>query len=455
MVVGISGGPDSVALAHALHRLGYALHLAHLDHGLRPDSKEDAALVQRLASAWGLPITVEQADVQGYADTHGLSLEHAAREVRYRFLFRVAREQKARAVAVAHTLDDQAETVLLHLLRGSGLTGLQGMRPRAYLWDAHIPLVRPLLNVTREQVLAHCRFHQLPFRMDPSNTDLRFTRNRIRHVLLPLLEKEFNPRVREALARLARIVQMEIEVLESLEDRAWQEVALEVGDDYLFWDGETLRRQPPGLRYGLWRRAARHLRPGLDIALEDVERADAWLAEPRPGPVDWVGGLYLAWEPPTRIVLARWEADLPTSLWPQVPFTDRVYTLPLGGHVGLQHGWRLEAGTPLPASVLAEIDLRRTSPYEAWIDAAQVTQTLAVRARRPGDRFQPLGMGGHSMKLSDFMINVKMPRRAREHWPLVVHEDRIVWVAGYRLAHPFRVRPTTRQVLRLRLVPPK
>ncbi len=455
LVVGISGGPDSVTLVHVLKTLGYTLHLAHLDHGLRLDSHEDVALVRRLAREWGLPFTVEQADVRGYADEQGLSLEHAAREVRYRFLFRVAREVQAQAVAVAHTLDDQAETVLLHLIRGSGLTGLQGMKPQTRIWDAHIPLVRPLLGVTREQVLAYCRFHRLAFRIDPSNMDLRFTRNRIRHTLLPLLEQEFNPRIKEALARLARVVQMDMDVLTALEEETWLQVVLEADETFVFWNLEAFRNLRPGLRFALWRRVARHLRPGVEVALEDVERADAWLENPRPGPVDWFAGLYLAWEPPQRLVVARWEADLPTSLWPQVPFQDRVYPLPLGGQVYLEHGWRLDASMPLPASILLETDLRRTPPYEAWLDADTIPQGLAVRARRPGDRFRPLGMGGHSMKVSDFMINVKLPRRARARWPLVVHAEDVVWVAGYRLAHPYRVRPTTHQVVRLRLVPPK
>lgn len=453
VVVGISGGPDSVAMAHLLQTLGFRLHLAHLDHGLRPDSREDAALVRQLSRAWNLPLHLERAEVARYADAHGLSLEAAAREVRYRFLFRVARDVGAQAVAVAHTQDDQAETVLLHLLRGSGLTGLQGMRPKTHLWDPAIPLVRPFLGISRQEVLAYCREQNLPYREDPTNRDLRFTRNRIRHLLLPLLEREFHPRVRETLARMARVVQQEVEVLQALTEQAWDRVVQEAGEAFVFWDVSAMRDLPAGVRYHLWRRMALRLRPGLEMTFADVERAEAWLATASKGPVDWFGGMYLAREDRNRGITARWEADLPTRFWPQVLAADQVYPLPWNGEVPLDQGWRLTASEALPVTALPE-DLSRTPPHQAWVDADAVGTPLYVRARRPGDRFAPLGMDGHTMKLSDFMINVKIPRRARDRWPLVVHEDTVVWVAGHRLAHPFRVRPQTRRVLRLELLPP-
>ncbi len=453
VVVGISGGPDSVAMAHLLKTLGYRLYLAHLDHGLRPDSQEDAALVRRLSQWWNLPLTVERADVARYADARGLSLEAAAREVRYRFLFQVARDVRAQAVAVAHTQDDQAETVLLHLLRGSGLTGLQGMRPKAYLWDGTIPLVRPFLVVSRREVLAYCREHGLPYREDPTNQDLRFTRNRIRHLLLPLLEREFNPRIRETLARMARVVQREIDVLQDLAEQAWSQVVQKVGESFIFWDAQAMGRIHPGIRYHLWRKMVRHLRPEMEMAFEDADRAEKWLQAEISGPIDWFGGLYLAREKPDRGITARWEADLPTSFWPQLPAPDQVDVLPWGGTVALAHGWSLVASEALSVSVLPE-DLSHTPPHQAWVDADTVGSPLYVRARRPGDRFAPLGMEGHTMKLSDFMINVKIPRRARDRWPLVVHQGEVVWVVGHRLAHPFRVRPRTRRVLRLEVIPP-
>ncbi len=458
VVVGVSGGADSVALAHILLRLGYPVHLAHLDHGLRPDSGQDAAFVTELARRWGVPITVGREDVRGYAETHGLGLEAAAREVRYTFLFRVANHLQARAVTTGHTTNDQAETVLLHLLRGSGLNGLAGMKPRVFLWDPRIPLERPLLPLRREETRAYCRTLGLPFREDPTNQDVRFTRNRIRHQLLPFLREHFNPRVEDALFRLARIVQAELAVLEPLEETAWHQVVETAQPQALGLNAETLLAQSRGLRARLWRRIALTLRPNREVALEDVDRAEAWLQRladylhgrgPRPGLLDWVNGLYLTWEPPQRIWVARWEAELPLAPWPQMPPNVPALDLPLGGRVSLAFGWILEAHPPQPLP--PDLDLHRCSPYEAWVDADCLTCPLQVRGRRPGDRFQPLGMAGRSVKLADFMINVKLPRRARDRWPLVVCGEAIVWVPGYRLAHPFRIRPETRRGVYLRL----
>lgn len=452
LVVGISGGADSVALAHLLLRGGYTLWLAHLDHGLREDSLADAGLVQHLAAMWGLPITVEWADVRGYAEHYGMPIEAAAREVRYRFLFATARRVGAQAVAVAHTMTDQAETVLMHLLRGTGLTGLQGMRPITYIWDPNIPLVRPLLAVPREATRTYCEAHGLPFRDDPTNLDLRFTRNRIRHRLLPVLAQEFNPRIVEALARLARVAQWEMDVLDDLARDAWAKTLVRAETDVLVFRGETFRTLPPGVRAHLWRRAARLLRPARELALEDVERAEAWLAQPRPGPVDWVNGLYLLWEPP-HVLVARWEADLPRAHWPQVGNPNQAEPLPLGGQVRLENGWVLEASPPQP--VPETWNPKTLSPYEAWLDADALPGPLMVRARRAGDRFAPLGLGGHTVKLSDFMINEKLPRRARSRWPLVVAGGVIVWVPGFRIAHGVHIRPETRQAVHLRLRPPE
>lgn len=455
VVVGVSGGPDSVALAHMLRRLGYPVHLAHLDHGLREDSAQDAKHVEALAREWGVPFHYERAPVPQLADQRGASLEAVAREVRYTFLFRVARRVQAQAVSVGHTLDDQAETILLHLLRGSGLTGLQGMRPKIFLWDPNIPLVRPLLGISRGEILTYCQEHGLTYRQDPTNQDLRFTRNRIRHRLLPLLERDFNPRVKQALARLGTVVHQEVAVLEELARQSWEQVVQEVGPGFVFWSLQAMRQQPPGLRYHLWRRMAQLLQPGMEMALEDVERAEDWLLGRKlSGPVDWFGGLYLALEPPDRGIIARWGADLPTGFWPQVEDPTQEYVLAFGERLPLAHGWALEASFPMDIEELWEASAVPGSPQVAWLDADTVANPLRVRARRPGDRFAPLGMAGHTMKLSDFFINVKLPRRARERWPLVVHQEHIVWIPGYRLAHPFRVRPDTRRVLRLRLLAP-
>lgn len=204
LLVALSGGADSVALADALALLrrprGFRLVAAHLDHALRPGSAADAAFCARLCEGLGVPLRTGRADVRSRAGREGGGLEQAARRERYAFLRRIAREEQAAAVAVAHTRDDQAETLLLHLLRGAGTSGLGGMRARRGA------IVRPMLAVSRAEVLAHLRERGLDWREDPSNADLVHRRNRVRHELLPYLESRYNPAARVALARAAGLL---------------------------------------------------------------------------------------------------------------------------------------------------------------------------------------------------------------------------------------------------------
>ena len=204
LVVGLSGGADSVALTDALaslrRRRGFRLVAAHLDHGLRPGSAEDAAFCHALCEALEVPLRGGSARVRERAESEKGGLEQAARRERYSFLRRVKVDEGASFVAVAHTLDDQAETLLLRLLRGAGATGLAGMRPRSG------DLLRPLLAVSRAHVVEHLHERGLSWREDPTNQDTALLRNRVRHELLPYLEERFNPRVREALARTAGLL---------------------------------------------------------------------------------------------------------------------------------------------------------------------------------------------------------------------------------------------------------
>ena len=226
LVVAVSGGPDSLALLHALvavrDRLNLRLHGAHLDHGLRgAASASDAEFAGRTFRRLGVPCTVERADVGAFRTAHRVSLEVAAREVRYAFLARVASGQRAEAVVLGHTADDQVETVLMHLVRGSGLTGLRGMEAvsRREIAGVETTLLRPLLSMSREETVEYCRASGLRPRLDESNLSGEMTRNRIRSDLLPLLET-FNPAIRDAIIRLSRTAGRDLELLESATDAA-------------------------------------------------------------------------------------------------------------------------------------------------------------------------------------------------------------------------------------------
>jgi tRNA(Ile)-lysidine synthase len=228
LVVGLSGGKDSVALTDALaclrRRRGFRLVAAHLDHGLRPGSAQDAAFCAELCERLDVPFQAGRADVGARAARERGGLEQAARRERYAYLRRVRDEEKAAAIAVAHTRDDQAETLLLRLLRGAGATGLSGMRPRVG------DVVRPLLAVSREEVLAHLRERGLEWREDPSNADTAHRRNRVRHELIPYLEERFNPGIRAALARTASLLADEAAHVRAEADSLLDAIAREEGE---------------------------------------------------------------------------------------------------------------------------------------------------------------------------------------------------------------------------------
>ena len=189
ILVGVSGGPDSLCLMESLRQEGYSVIVAHFNHQLRPDSDVEANSLEKTVSRKNIPSIFDSGDVRGYAESEGLSIEEAAREMRYRFLFEQARDCNAQALAVGHTADDQVETVLMHFLRGAGLTGLKGMTYRSFLpaFDERMPIVRPLLDIWREETVVFCAANGLRPYYDPSNDSLNFLRNRIRHLLIPHL----------------------------------------------------------------------------------------------------------------------------------------------------------------------------------------------------------------------------------------------------------------------------
>jgi len=456
VLVGVSGGPDSLCLLDQLHALAgahaFPLAVAHFDHSLRPESADEAAFVRVEAEARGRPFFTETADTAAFAVENGLSIEAAARTLRYAFLARAARQAGADYVAVAHTADDQAETVLMHFLRGSGLAGLRGMRPRSDmagmvpgegvtaegrpLRASPLTLIRPLLATTRQAVEAYCAEHGLMPRHDPSNADLAYTRNRLRHVILPALERE-NPNLRATLARTAEVLAGEYDLAERFVDGAWGRFApadAQRPGEVVFERevGRQLGRL--GLRALLRRGAAKLLGNARDLDFEPLDAATDFAMEAAPGRnCDIARGLRLAVET-NRLVLYRGERDV--SEYPLL--------LDAGGR--LPAAWRLVAEDVETSSVADGL-------WQAIVPTAALTRPLTVRARRRGERFVPEGMGGHSVKLTDYMINVKLPAAVRDRWPVVACGDEVMWLPGYRLAERFGFRPDAKSFTRLWFVP--
>jgi tRNA(Ile)-lysidine synthase len=454
VVAGVSGGADSLCLLGLLLEAGYPVIVAHLDHQLRPEAQADAEHVCAVAKKSGVPFITESMDVTGYAREQGLSIEEAARKCRYQFLYRTARLHKARAVAVAHTADDQVETILMHLVRGTGLAGLNGMSPltRLTVFDSEIPLVRPILHLWRGDTESYCLAHGLDYVIDSSNADQSYFRNHLRHGLIPEIET-YNPLFKKAVARMSRSLQDDFESLNQLISQVWEKNIAGQGEGYFAFHLSPLQAESLGMRRHLFKRAMLALRPGLrDVDFTVLDQAAQSSFDVRGNQaispsrrLDLTGGLYL-YQENDLLYIACYEADLPAGDWPQVNGQQVIQI----GDSELGNGWQLIA-EKVSGDDIHEKAVSNDDPFIAWMDTENVAGILSVRSPRPGDSFKPLGMEGQTIKLSDFFVNIKVPKRARAKWPLLLVDDEIAWVMGLRLAHPYRLEQTTRYALHLRL----
>ena len=443
LVVAVSGGPDSIALLHCLnhlmqqHRL--QLHVAHLNHNFRGEEADaDARFVAAVAQDLGLPATVETRHPEEYQQERRISsFEQAARELRYTFLETVANEVGATAVAVGHTADDLAETVLLHILRGAGLHGLRGMTELSpWPWPSEgrsLYLFRPLLQATKADTTAYCRETDRDYREDTGNYLGRFTRNRVRHDLLPALASEYNPRVREALVRLARTAALELDYLENEVAKAWPQVVTEEAGAVSFHRAGLASLHPLLQRLLLRRGYTALAGDTRRLAESHLNAMSELVSAPSGHSLDLPRGLRL-YSVYDRLVLCR-DASLPCPFPPM----EGEYPLSLptseGQEATTQVGsWRVtvKAG-PLPQHIPANDALT------AYFDSNSLADGVYLRTRRPGDRFQPLGLE-HDKKLQDFFTDARVPRAWRDRVPLLVAGGGIAWVVGYRIAHWARIR---------------
>jgi tRNA(Ile)-lysidine synthase len=453
ILIGVSGGADSLALLHGLHSLGYSLVVAHLDHAIRAESAEDTDYVRQKSENLGLPFYSERADVHAFAEKEHLSLEEAARTVRYRFLFSAAKSVGAQAVAVAHHADDQVETVLMHFLRGAALSGLSGMAYRTLMpvWDDEIPLVRPLLDLWREDIEAYIAGVGWQPREDLTNRDTTYFRNRLRHELIPELER-YNPKFREVLWRMANVLGEEDRFLASLADQSWERCFIQKTEARVELDLAVFISLDKALQRRVLRQAVGLLQPDLrDVGFEVVERGLAFVAAPsESGEIDLVSRLNLGIKG-GRLVIKTWQAEWPDFRQPLLPAEDFEVVLEPGKPLLLEHGWQLLVSSiqPAPENALAKVE--KLPAYEIWLDADKLELPLTVRSRQEGERWEPLGMMGHTQKLSDFFINEKVPAHLRDHWPLVCDQNQVVWVPPIRPADAPQITGSTKQILHLRL----
>jgi tRNA(Ile)-lysidine synthase len=441
VLVAVSGGVDSSVLLHLLHRLssrlGCSLQVAHLNHLLRgEESQRDEQFVREMAERLGLEAIIRAVPVRETAARPGLSLQVRARQVRYAFLEEVAREAGCNRIALGHTADDQAETLLIYLLRGAGRRGLRGIPPlREGLF------VRPLIEAYRSEIEDYAQKERIPFVTDSSNLKTDYLRNRIRLALLPHLRSEYNPRILETLATEASILAAEEELLGSLTASRFPGVVEEEEEGRIAFSIASLQQEPVALQRRLLLEGARRLAGPSSFpwghrhifALVDL------LSAPSGSEIDLPQGMVARRS--YGLLLLEKKREQPPAPWDHPVAVEGVTSLP-------------EAGMGLRARVVSreQVRLEESSPSLAFLDFDRLIPPLSARNRRPGDRFYPLGAGGEK-KLKDFLIEGKVPRSARDHLPLLVDREKILWVVGMRLDQRARVGDDTRRVLRIEVVP--
>lgn len=431
VVVAVSGGANSLALLHVLMALrddfGLTLHIATFDHQLRGSvGASDVQFVCDLAKAWDVPVTAGSADVATLAERASLGIEAAARKVRYTFLMRVADQIGATVIATGHNQDDQAETVLMHVIRGAGLAGLRGMLPKTPLVtlipDLKSPhsIVRPLLDIPRSAIDDYVTALGIQPRIDDTNADMAYTRNRLRHEVLPLLE-QINPQVRRALARTGAIARDDYATLERFLPPLIQQ------GKHLLIDRQAFLDLPISQQRLLIRTATQRLSPAVALGFERTQAAVALIMEHTHGArMSLDQHLWLRVISGTIMIYddRDYPADCP-RMTPETSLTitgEGMYVLPGGA-------WELTVERLISHAQPLSVDTRGAG------GEARLSITLALRddalidlrARRVGDRFKPQGMGGHSQKLSDTLINMKVPTEWRARIPLLVISGEIAW----------------------------
>jgi tRNA(Ile)-lysidine synthase len=437
LIAAVSGGADSVALLDILQNLpGFKVDLivAHLNHLLRgAESDGDEEFVRQMADRYRLPFEAGRVDVAQLAAEKGLSVEEAGREARYAFFARVIDKYAAVGVATAHHRDDQAETVLMRLLRGSAGSGLAGIRPKS----RQNMFVRPLLCTSHGAIEAYLLNRGIIWREDSSNSDCGFLRNRIRHQLLPLL-KEYNPEVVERLNTTAEAVAADEELLGELTDEAFDRCTVTSGSDTRF-DLDLLLRESGSIRYRLYRYAIRVVKGDLRrISFRHLESLDSLVCSSAPnGHLDLPGGItavrsyknlvFSADNPPER--LDDFELSISAC---------GSYRLPCGKILHVESVAAVPAGFP------------QTGKETVFLDPVRIPFPWQVRYFKPGDRIVPLGMNGHK-KLKELFIDRKIPLFERYRTPLLLQHAEVVWVCGRQLSELGRLAGNEGPVIRVRM----
>jgi tRNA(Ile)-lysidine synthase len=433
VIVAVSGGPDSVCLLEILVRLRETLKasliVAHLDHGLRPGEDErETEFVETLARRLEIPCACERASQ--LVNARGTCLEERARELRYRFFEGVLSRYHAQRVALGHNKNDQVETVVMNMLRGTGSAGLSGMPP-----VRENRYIRPLIHTTREEILAYLRERDLPYMTDSSNLETKYLRNRIRLELMPML-LTYQPRLIDHLGDLAFLCREENQFMEQEAEKRLQEMIMLASEQAFDISIDALKGLPVALKYRVIRGAIRRAKGDLRrVDLGHIRAIVELIAHRKPQ-----ARINL----PGHIVVKKRYDKLQFCAGEEKRRADFSYPLEGPGRFHLEAISRTITCEEISRD---EFKGRSPSDWQCFLDLETLRWPLILRNFRLGDRFMPLGLNGFK-KLKDLFIDNRIPHEQRKMIPILESHGNIVWVGGIRIDHRYRVRKDTRRILR-------
>lgn len=439
----VSGGPDSMTLLHLMVNLknDYKIKLivAHLDHMLRGrQSVADANFVKKTAAKLNIPFITERSDVKALADSNRASVEEAAREARYNFYQRAAERVGAKKIATGHTMDDQAETVLMRLIKGSGSRGLSGIPYKRRLGNMWV--IRPLLDIRRVDIEKYLKRHKLPAKIDASNYKTFYLRNKIRHILIPRLEKEFNPKIKENLNLIAKNLSVEFNYLNTtalrLFKRLTQETKTEIGINV-----KDLLRRHVALQRLLVRQIIYKLKGNLKkITYKHWREIESMLSDEKKRAVNLPNGIKVL-KTKDRLVFVKGGITQKRT-----KKLKEVAKLAIPGEISIP-----ELGIKVSSEIVRYIPKfkkgKRRKKVE-YINGDSIIFPLKIRTRRKGDRIKPLGMRSYK-KLHDIFVDEKVPREVRDGIPIIISGNEILWAAGVKLSEDCKIDKNTKRVVKL------
>ncbi|MGE5405233.1 MAG: tRNA lysidine(34) synthetase TilS [Candidatus Saccharibacteria bacterium] len=430
VIAGLSGGPDSVALLHILLALaareGFSVHAAHVNHLLRDDALQDEEFVRDLCAEWKVPLAVERIDVAKLAREQKQSIEEAGRNARYKFFEEVRQHQGAISIAVAHHRQDQAETILMRLIQGTGLGGLQGILPRRG------NIIRPILTFDRENIINYLSENGLPYRIDYSNYDKTYLRNRIRLELIPQLQEDYNPDIVDSLCRLAQYAQDDNRYWDSQIDLVWDTVVQKTDTGFNLF-AEPFSELSKSLQDRLMQRFL-ITAGGRRVSHHDIARVMDLAVQPGSSKkVQISGGVWVG--------VNYGVLQIPAAADDTANF---FYELAVPGETYIP-----EIDLWIQARLLQEMDNERR-PNVARFDWGEIEKPLYVRSRIPGDRFQPPGLDG-TKKVKDYFIENKIPVTVRNQTALLASDREIYWLMGLCHSDKAQVNKHTQTILEVEI----